>query len=209
MSKDGRHTTREFFRDHAAGFPDADREAGLSFYEEFLRTGTLDDYRETMAGKLGTSEYLDLTRMRAAMAEFTVARLLVESGYEVVPEIEVATGHSLDYRAQSPGATDDSGPLVEVTRPQPPSRRSAGTPAAALRETAGTKATGQLQEHGGGAVLFVDCSSFPDDEWRAVAAERPGVQHRPAVVFRARPGGQFEGYSVGNPPLELTAIDWL
>ncbi|PSQ16912.1 hypothetical protein BRD00_08990 [Halobacteriales archaeon QS_8_69_26] len=211
MSKDGRHTTREFLGDHAAGFPNADRDDALTFYEEFLATGTLDPCRETMAGKLGTSEYLDLARMRAAMAEFTVARVLVTAGYEVTPEIEVTTGHSLDYRAHRRGAAGQAGTLVEVTRPQPTSRRAASSPLAAVRETAATKTDGQLEAHGGGAVLFVDCSSFPDDGWRAIRAEAPDVGHRPAVVFRARPenGGHVEGHSKGSVPLDLDgAIEW-
>ena len=33
LSKDGRETTRSFFDDHAAGFPDATREEALEFYE--------------------------------------------------------------------------------------------------------------------------------------------------------------------------------
>jgi hypothetical protein len=65
-----------------------------------------------------------------------------------------------------------------------------------------------LREHDG-TVLFVDCSSFPDDEWRAIVGERPGVRHRPAVVFRARPEGVIEGYAVGSVPLSLPAIEWL
>jgi hypothetical protein len=204
MSKDGRHTTREFFRDHAAGFPEADRDTALRYYEEFLRTGVLDPYRETMAGKLGTSEYLDLTRMRAAMAEFTAARLLSESGYDVVPEVEVTTGHFLDFRTDPEDSQRRT--LIEVTRPQPPTQRNASTPAAALRETVANKATGQLSRHDG-TVLFVDCSSFPDDEWRALRSERPGMRHRPAVVYRARPDGRLEGYTHGSVPLSLEAAD--
>ncbi len=56
LSKDGRESTRTFFRDHAGGFPDADRADGLAFYDDFLATGELDDYRYAMASKLGTSE---------------------------------------------------------------------------------------------------------------------------------------------------------
>ncbi|MFW6000245.1 MAG: DUF5784 family protein, partial [Halorubrum sp.] len=70
-SKDGAATSRAFFRDHAAGFPDATREDGTGFVEETLRPGILDDYREVMAGKLGTSASRDLVRMSAAIAEFT------------------------------------------------------------------------------------------------------------------------------------------
>lgn len=205
MSKDGRETTRRFFHDHAAGFPDTDYEAAIEFYEEFLRTGVLDDHREVMAGKLGTSETLDLGRMRSAMSEFTVAKILRDAGYDVEPEIEVTTGHSLDFRA-----TDGTSTLVEITRPSPPTRRVAGTPIAAVLETAATKTNGQLKEHGGGAVLFVDCSSFRDDQWAAVRGERPDVGHRPAVVFRARPTGHVEGYRKGRVPLDLDdAIEWV
>ncbi|MFB6135253.1 MAG: DUF5784 family protein [Halobacteriaceae archaeon] len=200
LSKDGRETTRRFFREHAAGFPDADADGALDFYEEVLATGALDEYRETMAGKLGTSEYLDEERMSATMGEFDAAHLLVEAGCEVEPEAEVTTGHSLDYRATPP---DGEPWLVEVTRPLPPSKRNAGTPAAAVRDTAATKTEGQLAEHGGGAVLFVDCSNFPDDAWNRVRGERPEVGHRPAVVFRLRPDGRAEGYAVGSVPFDL------
>lgn len=55
FSKDGRDTTRRFFDEDAAGFPDASRETGLDFYESLFSTGTLDEYRYTMASKLGTS----------------------------------------------------------------------------------------------------------------------------------------------------------
>ena len=200
LSKDGREATRAFFHDHAAGFPDATREEALEFYESFLRTRVLDEWREVMAGKLGTSEHLDLTRMTATMGEFNAAHLLVEAGYEIEPEIEVSTGHAIDYRADG---DDGESVLVEVTRPTPTGERSAGTPIAAVRETAATKSDGQLEEHGGGVVLFVDCSSFPDDEWRSVLAERPEVHHRPAVVVRLRPSGRYEGYTKGSVPLDI------
>ncbi|MFC6725601.1 DUF5784 family protein, partial [Halobium palmae] len=78
------------------------------------------------------------------------------------------------------------------------------SPVAAVRDTAETKTNGQLKSHGGGAVLFVDCSSFPDDDWAAVKGERPEVRHRPAIVFRARPDGSVEGYEKGNVPLDLS-----
>jgi len=199
LSKDGREATRAFFHDHAAGFPDATREEALEFYESFLRTRVLDEWREVMAGKLGTSEHLDLTRMTATMGEFNAAHVLVEAGYDVEPEIEVSTGHAIDYRADDDGESV----LVEVTRPTPTGERSAGTPIAAVRETAATKSDGQLEAHGGGVVLFVDCSSFPDDEWRSVVAEEPEVHHRPAVVFRLRPSGRYEGYTKGSVPLDI------
>ena len=199
LSKDGRHTTREFLGEHGAGFPDADRDEALSFYEEFLASGALDEFRYTMASKLGTSKRLDHTRMAATMAEFNVAWLLVESGYEITPEIDVTTGHAIDFRARK----DGGGTLVEVTRPLPPADRAANSAVQAVRETAATKTGGQLADHGGGVTLFVDCSSFPDDAWSRVLAEQPDVGHRPAVVFRLRPGGRVQGYTKGSVPLEL------
>ena len=202
LSKDGRETSRAFFREDAAGFPDASAEEALQFYEDTLKTGALDDYRHVMAGKLGTSQYRDRTRMAAAMGEFNAARILVDAGYDVTPEIEVSTGHSLDYKAQRDGEAY----LVEVTRPLPTNRRSANSPVAALKDTAQTKTSGQLDAHGGGAILFVDCSSFPDDDWQAVLSSKPEVHHRPAVVYRVRPDGSVEGYSKGSVPLDL---DWL
>ena len=208
-SKDGRGTTREFFRDHAAGFPDATREETSGFYESVLRTGVLDEYRYTMASKLGTSDQFDHVRMSATMSEFTVAHLLTEAGYAITPEIEVVTGHSIDFRADRPGA-DSDGLLVEVTRPLPPARRAASTAVAAVRETAETKTTGQLKEHGGGVTLLVDCTSFRDDEWAQVKGEQPGVRHRPAAVFRARPSGRIEAYSKGSLTLDLDpAVTWV
>ena len=199
FSKDGRETTREFFRDHAAGFPDASREEGLAFYEEVLRVTDLDDQRYTMASKLGTSERVDLVRMRATMAEFNTAKLLTDAGYEYTPEVALDSGHALDFRVHDPET------LVEVTRPEPPTRRRAGTPAAALRETVGGKANDQLSAHSD-AVVFVDCSSFRDDEWNAVAGEQPAAGHEPAVVYRMRPDGQAAGYTCGDIPLRLSHL---
>lgn len=205
-SKDGRHSTRSFFRDHAAGFPDAGREEALRFYDEFLHTGVLDPHRETMAGKLGTSPQVDLVRMSAAMSEFTAAKLLHESGYSFVPEVELDSGYALDFRVDRERGSDV---LVEVTRPRSPSRRTADTPAAALKQTAGAKTDDQLDAHPN-ALLLVDCSSFRDDEWNAVKGEQPSISHAPAVVFRARPNGSVEGYTVGNPPLDLDgSIHWV
>jgi hypothetical protein len=198
-SKDGRDTTRAFFAEHAAGFPDATADEALAFYESFLATGVLDADREVMAGKLGTSQSLDLVRMSAAMGEFNVAKLLHDAGYALEPEAEVTTGHSLDFRVEKDGQVT----LVEVTRPLPPNRRAANSPVVAVRDTAQTKTDGQLEHHGGGAVLFVDCSSFPDDDWRAVLGEKPEVRHRPAAVFRIRPDGRVEGYTKGRVPLDL------
>lgn len=200
LSKDGRETTRAFFADEAAGFPDADPEDALAFYEEVLRTTPLDDDRHIMAGKLGSSEYLDMARANGAMGEFDVAWLLTEAGYDITPEIEVTTGHSLDFRADRDG---EQGVLAEVTRPVPTNDRAAGTPVAAVRDTAQTKTSGQLDAHAGGVVLFVDCTSFPDDDWQSILAEQPEVHHRPAVVFRLRPDGSVEGYTKGAVPLDL------
>lgn len=206
-SKDGAGTTRAFFREHAAGFPDAERFAALGFYEQFLATGVLDNDREELASKLGTSEYLDLTRMTATMGEFDAARLLVNAGYGVEPEIEVSTDHVIDFRATR---DDGRSTLVEVTRPVAPNERSADTPSAAVRDTVRIKTSGQLEAHGGGVTLFVDCSSFPDDDWLAVRGERPEVGHRPAVVFRSRPDGRTEAYRTGSVPLDLdAALEWV
>jgi hypothetical protein len=205
LSKDGRRTTRAFFREHAAGFPDADADDALAYFEQFLATGALDDVRETMAAKLGTSQQLDLVRMTATMGEFVTARLLWEAGYDIQPEADVTTGHSLDFRVEGDGDVS----LVEVTRPLPPKDRSASTAVAALRETAEVKRSGQLAEHGGGATLFVDCSSFPDDDWAAIRGERPDLGHRPAVVYRARPDGRVEAYSKGSVPLTLSGVEWV
>lgn len=201
-SKDGRESTRTFFREYSAGFPNTSREEALGFYEEFLATGVFDADRHVMAGKLGTSPVVDETRMAAAMGEFTVAKLLRNAGYDLTPEIEVTTGHSLDFRA----VRGDTGTLVEVTRPLPPSRRSVDSAVAAIRETAGSKSGGQLSEHGGGATLFVDCSSFPDGAWAAITDARPTVSHRPAVVFRVVPGEGVDGYAIGSVPLDVDAI---
>jgi len=203
LSKDGRDSTRTFLREHAAGFPDTSSEDALEFFERFLGTGALDDHRYVMASKLGTSKQVDPVRMSASMGEFIAAKLLVDAGFEVTPEIEVTTGHCLDFRADPPDGSEST--LVEVTRPQPARRRAAGTPAQAVRQTAETKTSGQLQKHGGGVVLFVDCSSFPDDAWAAVKDEQPSVGHRPAVVFRVRPSGRLNGYHLGSDPLGLGA----
>lgn len=198
FSKDGRETTRRFFREHASGFPDATREEGLTFYENLLSTGHLDEYRYTMASKLGTSDRLDPVRMRASMAELNAVKLLGDAGHEFVPEVELSSGHALDFRVG--GET-----LVEVTRPEPPTRRRANSPAAALRDTVGNKTTTQLDAHDG-ALLFVDCSSFRDDEWASLRAEHPGVGYNPVVVYRMRPDGSTDGYTHGNVPLAVTDL---
>jgi len=196
FSKDGRETTREFFRDHASGFPDASREAGLQFDEDLLAVVDLDDHRYTMASKLGTSEAVDLVRMRATMAEFNAAKLLSDAGYTYTPEVVMDSGHALDFRV------DDPETLVEVTRPEPPTRRRAGTPAAALRETVDGKTGNQLSAHAD-AVVFVDCSSFRDDEWGAIIAEEPDVGHEPAVIYRMHPDSPTAGYTQGAVPLQV------
>ena len=206
LSKDGRDSTRSFFIDHAAGFPDATADEALTHYEAVLNTGALDDDREEMAGKLGTSKQLDLTRMTAAMGEFNVAKLLVDAGYDITPEIEVTTGHSIDFRADPHGSDGANGVLVEVTRPLPPARRAASSAIAAIRETVKTKTEGQLDAHAGGVVLLVDCSSFPASAWQPIINEQPAVGHRPAVVFRLRPNGPATGYQTGSLPLSLADV---
>ncbi|PSQ04743.1 hypothetical protein BRC95_07935 [Halobacteriales archaeon QS_5_68_33] len=201
FSKDGRETTRRFFRDDAAGFPDATREEGLGFYDRFLKTGVLEPYRYTMASKLGTSEYSDLKRMRATMGEFDAAKLLADAGHAFVPEVEHDSGHALDF------VVDDV--LVEVTRPRPPRNRTAGTAVSALTRTAESKTGDQLAAHGD-ALLLVDCTSFRDEEWNPVGNERPALAHDPAVVFRYRPDGRCEGYRYGGAPLALRdGIEWI
>lgn len=201
LSKDGRESTRTFFREHAAGFPDASRGEALEFYESFLRSGVLDDHRYTMAAKLGTSQAVDPVRMGATMSEFTVAKVLLDAGLAFEPEVELDSGYALDFRVRDR--------LVEVTRPQPPARRNASTPTAAVHATGAAKTEDQLRAHPD-ALLFVDCTSFRDDEWNAVRGERPSVAHEPAVVFRARPDGHVEGYRKGTLPFDLDgAIDWV
>ena len=199
FSKDGCETTREFFRSHGAGFPDATRDEGLAFYEDLLRTGILDDHRYTMATKLGTSEQVDLVRMSASMAELNTAKLLDDAGYALVPEVELDSGYALDFRVRDPET------LVEVTRPEPPGRRRAGTPAAAVRETVKGKTGNQLDAHDE-AIVFVDCTSFPDDAWQAIRDGRPSVGYEPAVVYRMRPKRSVEGYTVGDVHLDVASL---
>ncbi|MFB6266156.1 MAG: DUF5784 family protein, partial [Halodesulfurarchaeum sp.] len=196
LSKDGRETSRAFFKEHAAGFPDATAEEGLGFYERFLERGVLDDHRHVMAGKLGTSKSRNLIRMTAAMGEFNAAYLLVEAGFDIEPEAPVSTGHSIDFRAERDGTVV----LVEVTRPAPPSRRSTNSPVAATRQTVETKTDGQLQGHGGGVVLLVDCTSFSTGAWDDLKRSRPDLGHRPAAVYRVRPDGEIDGYCEGSVP---------
>lgn len=201
-AKDGRETNRRFFRDHAAGFPDVDRDIALSFYDSLLANGVLDEYRHTMAGKLGTSDRYDSQRMAAAMSEFTAAKLLTESGYDIEPEATVTSGHAIDYRVTN----GTGGTLVEVTRPSPPSDRSANSPVRAVRETVNTKTSDQLDIHGGGVTLFVDCSSFGDQAWSTVRSQTPDVGHKPAAVFRVRPDRGVDGYTRGSLPIGLARI---
>ncbi|HET7324570.1 MAG TPA: DUF5784 family protein [Halococcus sp.] len=201
FSKDGRESSRAFFYEHAAGFPDATRGDALAFYERFLSTGVFDDYRYTMAAKLGTSEHVDCTRMSATMGEFNAAKVLTDAGYTLIPEIEMDSGYALDFRAEC----ETQSTLVEVTRPGRPTNRAADTPTAAVRQTALAKTDGQLAAHPD-TTLFVDCSSFRDDEWATVRGERPSVGHEPAVVFRVRPDGATEGYVSERVPLALDTI---
>lgn len=197
-SKDGAGSTRRFLRDHACGFPDADRDDALTFYDATLARGLFEGDRETMAAKLGTADQVDHGRMAATMGEFDAARLLDDAGHGFTPEAAVDGGYSLDYRT-------DGGRLVEVTRPLPAARRVAG-PVAGLRETADAKVDGQLAGRAGEAVLLVDCSSFPDDDWARVLGERPEPAHHPAVVYRYRPSGRLEGYVVGETGLGVEAL---
>lgn len=201
LSKDGRDTTREFLAS-GAGFPDADPEEALAFFERALSDGTLDDHRYVMASKLGTSEGFDRTRMAATMGEFIVAKLLTDAGLVFEPEVQLDSGHALDFRVGDA--------LVEVTRPLPPAdRKRADTPTAAIQETVASKRGDQLQAHPG-ATLFVDCSSFRDDDWATLRAECPDVGHAPTVVFRARPSGRVEAYHVGTLPFSLDdAVEWV
>ncbi len=201
-AKDGREGTRQFFRDRAAGFPDVDRDRALRYYESLLAEGTFDAHRHEMAGKLGTSKQFDETRMAAAMSEFTVAAMLTEAGYAIEPEIPVSTGHSIDFKAASNGDAH----LIEVTRPSRPVDRSAGTAVAAAKDTVAIKTDGQLDAHGGGVTLFVDCSSFSAAEWAQLRDARPDLGHRPAVVFRMRPPDDLAGYTVGRVPVSLAAL---
>ncbi|MFW6385172.1 MAG: DUF5784 family protein [Halodesulfurarchaeum sp.] len=202
LSKDGRESSVAFFSKHTAGFPETNRKRALSFYEDFLETGVLNPYRHVMAGKVGTSTRVNVTRMTAAMGEFNTAYLLYANGHDFEPEAAVSTGHSIDFRVEQANGSF----LVEVTRPAPPRRRNTNSPKIALRQTASTKTEGQLDAHGGGVVLLVDCSSFTDEEWDVLASERPDVGHKPAVVYRLRPDGSVSGYSRGSVPIELAGI---
>jgi len=207
MSKDGAETARDFLRT-GAGFPtgeiDADR--ALSFYADVVSSGLFDGHRYEMASKLGSSESRDGVRMSATMGEFNSAKILHDAGYELVPEPEVETGHRLDYLARRNGHET----LVEVTRPSATENRSAGTPEAAVRETASkkSKGDGQLNENDG--LLLVDCSSFDDKGWRRIAREKPDAGHEPAVFYRVRPDEPVEAYLVGETRVRLSeAVEWV
>ena len=79
----------------------------------------------------------------------------------------------------------------------------------AVEETGSAKRSGQLAKHPDSA-LFIDCTSFPDDEWAAVRGEKPGVGHEPTIVFRIRPNGHVEGYRHGELSFDLGgAIEWV
>ncbi|MCX2818936.1 DUF5784 family protein [Haladaptatus sp. F3-133] len=204
MSKDGSETAREFLRT-GAGLPGVDADMALSFYDRIVASGVFEGYRYTMASKLGTSEGGDRVRMEATMAEFNAAAVLHDAGYSVEPEIEVETGHSLDFRASD----EDGSFIVEVTRPTPTGRRNADTPERAVRETAGKKTEAGAQLRGNDAVLFVDCSSFDDGAWRRIVDEKPGAGHEPAVFYRTRPD-TVEAFLKGETRLRLTdAVDWV
>jgi hypothetical protein len=178
LSKDGRDSSRQFFDDHAAGFPDASRDAALEHLESVLATGVFDDDR---------------------VGEFNIAKLLVDAGYALEPEIPVTTGHSIDFRVNA----GEQSTLVEVTRPLPPQRRSASSPVRAIKDTASVKSNGQLARHGGGVLLVVDCSSFSRDEWETLLEQQPAVGHRPAAVVRFVPGEPPAGYTMGSVPIDL------
>jgi len=205
MSKDGSETAREFLRE-GAGFPGTDAEKSLSFYDDIASSGVFDGHRYEMASKLGSSKLHDGVRMSATMGEFNSAKLLHEAGYELVPEPEVETGHRLDYLARKNGSET----LVEVTRPSATENRSAGTPEAAVRETASKKAkgNGQLNENDG--LLLVDCSSFDDSAWRRIVNEKPEARHEPAVFYRVRPNESAEAYLIGKTRVRLSeAVEWV
>jgi len=204
MSKDGAETARDFLRT-GAGLPGVDADRALSFYEGIVSSGVFEGVRYTMASKLGTSQGSDRVRMEAAMAEFNAAAVLHDAGYAVEPEVEMETGHSLDFRAVGDG--DEF--IVEVTRPTPTDRRKAGTPERAVSETAAKKTEEGAQLRGNDAVLLVDCSSFDDGAWSRIVDEKPDAGHEPAVFYRTRPGG-VEALLKGETRLRLTdGVDWV
>lgn len=200
-SKDGRASTRAFFRDHAAGFPTSDRDSALAYLNSFLDTGILDPWRFMMAGKLGTSESLAVHRMAAVISEFVVAELLVSSGYDIEPEAAVSTGHSIDFKATGSGP----GGLVEVTRPRPVRDRAATDPVGAVRDTVERKSDGQLDAHGGGVTLLVDCSSFEQSAWDRLRNAPPDIPHSPAALIRTEPSSGTEAIGTDGIPFTLDA----
>ena len=127
-------------------------------------------------------------------SDLNTAKLLVDAGNDIEPEVELRSGHSVDFRVEDT--------LVEVTRPRPPTRRTVDTAIGALKASGDAKTRDQLAAHPG-AVLVVDCTSFRDDEWGRIIAERPGVGYTPLVAFRYRPDGSVEGYSHGSVPFPL------
>jgi hypothetical protein len=204
MSKDGSETARQFLRT-GAGLPNVDADVALEFYDEVVGSGIFEGERYTMASKLGTSEGDDRIRMEATMAEFNAAKILHDAGYAVEPEIEVETGHSLDFRAVGYGVDV----IVEVTRPTPTGRRKASTPERAVRETATKKTEAGAQLRKNDAVLFIDCSSFDDSAWSRIVEKKPSASHEPAVVYRTLPGGT-EAFLKGWTRLRLTdAVNWV
>lgn len=198
MAKDGRDVLRRFFREYQAGYPESDFETALSFFDSFLKSGVMEPYRETMAGKLGTSDVLDHGRMAAAMGEFVVAAVLDRAGYDFEPEVAVDSGHALDFRVEDT--------LIEVTRPQPPGERSGvHGPVEALQESVDAKSRDQLAAHPG-TLLIVDCSSFVATEWEHIESTTPTLPYSPTVVLWTRPDGTVAGYEQGSAPLDLASV---
>lgn len=206
MAKDGRRTTREFFRG-GAGFPEASGDEAMSYYEDVVSTGVFDGCRYEMASKLGTGDGEDAVRMAATMGEFNAAAVLADAGYELEAEPAVAGGRRMDYVANGPGAPE--GVLVEVTRPSPPRLRGASTAEGAVRESAVRKRRkGQIADADG--VLMVDCSSMTQDQWERVVDDRPESGHEPTLFYRVFPGDGVEAYLEGATRLRLSdAVDWV
>ncbi|MDY7080997.1 MAG: DUF5784 family protein [Halobacteria archaeon] len=193
MSKDGRETAREFLL-NGAGFPDTDSDEALAFYDGLIQSGVFDGYRYTMASKLGTRERHSELHMAAAMAEFNAAKILHDSGYDIVPEVSIDGGYSLDF------AVEGEDRFVEVTRPERKSK-----PVKAVKEATKRKSNGQLNDTE--ALLFVDCSNFDRREWGRIASERPNAHHEPTVFYWMRPGN-VEAFAVGKPELDLM-VQWV
>ncbi len=176
-----------------------------ALFEDFLSTGVLDEYRHVMAGKLGTSDHVDRVRMSAAMGEFVAAKILTDAGYDVVPEIEVTTGHSLDFRARN----GDTNVLVEVTRPQPPKtvRRRAPSPQSATpprrKSTANSPNTAAARSCSSTARRFATTPGTPSaPNNRTSVTARSGLPRPPERSRRRVPKGAV--------PLELAdALEFL